>query len=127
MWNYTSGARETNHYHLVYGSGFEDVYFDKKTGVLVQFEIGDASDPYGDTNWDMFTLRNSTVFTDIPLSTASPTRNPTITSSPTNTIVPTITPTINEFPSTLSITIVITASLLGIVVIKRKQTKRRLC
>ena len=97
----------------------EEIYFDKNIGVLVQFEYKEATNSNGSYNNIINTLRNSTVFTDATLPTSSPTlRN-------TNSIVPTITPAINEFPSGLDIATIITATLLGTVVIKRKQSRRR--
>jgi hypothetical protein len=115
MWTYTSGTRETNYYHVDLGIASYDVYFDRKTGVVVQFTMGDSSYS-GQSN-----LRNSTVFRDLtvlpsPSPTYSPTPTPTATPSPTPTSSPSPTPPNDTFNNANQIFPIAAISIIGLLI-----------
>jgi hypothetical protein len=120
MRSYPQSNREVNHVYFNLRSnslsdpnGYSDFYFDKQTGVLVErHESNWGSDPSWMANVTVKLIESSVWEVS---GTAIP--------SPSGNLSPS--PSVPEFPSTIFIiTFLFTATLLGTVVIKIKQSRR---
>ena len=106
---YATGAREINHITKSDTDNNLDLYFDRKTGVTVEINFNTSIQG---TLAMRLTDSNVWAVSESSIASSSPSPSPSLTPSPS----------VPEFPSTiLIIASIITASLIGAILIKRKQ------